>query len=289
MNVCGIDVSKDTLEVVVSKNKQYLKSKTFTNTAKGHDALVEYLNKSSVNRICLEATGNYHLDVALAIIEANMPIMVINPRAAHNFAKAMMQQTKTDAVDAYILAQFAYRMEFINWNAPDSSIFSLRACGRRLVSLGKDLTRAKNQLHALSLVKLTPKIVIEDVKLTISQLDNQIDKIIKYALEIIKASSLLSLQHKLLITMTGVADKTAIKLLGEIGVLSSDMSAKQWVAHAGLHPNIFQSGSSVNKKTKIGKSGNRYVREALYMSALNASYRNPNVNAYYLRNGNYFF
>ncbi|MBT4836520.1 MAG: transposase, partial [Methylococcales bacterium] len=54
-------------------------------------------------------------------------------------------------------------------------------------------------------------------------------------------------------------------------------------------PNIFQSGSSVNKKTKIGKSGNRYVREALYMSALNASYRNPNVNAYYLRNGNYFF
>ena len=282
MNVCGIDVSKDSLEVVVRKQGKSFKSKTFDNSPKGHAALLNHLEKQKVARVCLEATGYYHLDATVALHGAiGISVMVVNPRAAHNFAKAMMQRTKTDAADAEILAQFAERMEFVPWEAPPDEVFAIRACGRRLVSLSKDLTKAKNQLHAFERTKCTARFIIEDVKLTIFQLEQQISHLVDNALVIIKASPTLNARHQLLVSITGVADKTAIKLLGELGVLSSDMSAKQWVAHAGLHPKIVQSGTSVDKKTGIAKTGNRYVREALYMGALNAAHHHPNVSAYY--------
>ncbi len=282
MNVSGIDVGKDSLEVVVRKAGKSAKSRTFENAPKGHAALLKHLEKQDVTHVCLEATGYYHLDVAVALDEApSINVMVVNPRAAHNFAKAMMQRTKTDAVDAEILAQFAERMEFVPWEAPPDEVFAIRACGRRLVSLGKDLTKAKNQLHAFEMTKCTPEFILEDVRLTIRQLEKQISHLVDNALTIIKASPLLNARHQLLVSVTGVADKTAIKLLGELGVLNQDMSAKQWVAHAGLHPKIVQSGSSVNKRAGLAKTGNRYVREALYMGALNAAHRHPNVSAYY--------
>jgi len=42
------------------------------------------------------------------------------------------------------------------------------------------------------------------------------------------------------------------------------MQAKQWVAMAGLDPRQYQSGSSVNKKPRRSKAGNRYLRIAFY-------------------------
>lgn len=282
MNVCGIDVSKDTLEVVIRKNGKSLKSKTFENTPKGHKALLNLLRKNKVSRVGLEATGYYHLDVAIALHDASgIEVMIINPRAANNFAKAMMQQTKTDALDAQMLAQFTERMDFIAWTPPANEIFDLRACGRRLVSLNKEKVKAKNQLHAFGTTERSPDFIIEDVELSISQLEKQIDNLVAHGLRIIHSNEVLNARYELLIGITGVADRTSIKLMGEIGVLSPDMSAKQWVAHAGLYPRVLQSGSSINRKIGIGKSGNRYIREALYMSAVSASSHEPHIKAYY--------
>ncbi len=101
MNVGGIDVSKDTLDIVVRKKGKSFKCKTFSNDFKGHQALIIYLKSHQVIRCALEATGYYHLDIAILLdTEEAIDVMVLNPRAAHNFAKAMMQQNKTDAIDA---------------------------------------------------------------------------------------------------------------------------------------------------------------------------------------------
>jgi len=69
--------------------------------------------------------------------------------------------------------------------------------------------------------------------------------------------------------------------IGELLVLPDDMSAKQWVAMAGLDPRQHQSGSSVNKKPRLSKAGNHYLRIALYLPALSATSHDPNVRAYY--------
>jgi len=283
MSYCGIDTGKDALDVVVRHKGKSFKCITFKNTPSGHLAILKYLRKQNVTRVGVEATGYYHLDLALELDDAtDIDVMIINPRASKNFAKAMMQNVKTDAIDAELLAQFVERMDFVKWKSPVGDVFAIRSYGRRLVSLGKEKTKAKNQLHAFTRTKRTPKVVIDDVLLSIQQLESQIENLIAHALQLINESKILKARYLRLISMKGVADKTAIKLIGELGVLAMDMSAKQWVAHAGLFPRLFESGSSVKKRTSIGKIGNRYIREALYMGALSATRYDPNIRAFYL-------
>ena len=282
MNVCGIDVSKDTLEIVIRKNDRSQKSKTFENSPEGHVKLIHFLMKKKTELVCLEATGSYHLDVAILIAQTQtLKIMVINPKAANNFAKAMMQRTKTDATDAEMLAQYAQRMEFVAWQVPAIEVLSLRVCGRWLEASSKELTRLKNQCHAFEMTQTTPDFIIKSVKDRIAILEQEIVSIEKEAIDIINKNNELKEKYTLLTSVTGIGDKTAVKLLGEVMVLAPDMTAKQWVAHAGLFPQIIQSGSSINKKTRIGKAGNRYIRGALYMSALVAAYRNEHVSGFY--------
>lgn len=283
MNYCGIDTGKDTLDVVVRKKGESLKCMTFQNTTAGHKSIIRYLRKHKVIHVGVEATGYYHLDLALELDNAtDIEVMIINPRASKNFAKAMMQPMKTDPIDAELLAQFVERMDFVKWKSPAGDVLAIRACGRRLISLNKEKTKAKNQLHAFSTTQSTPAFIIDDIHLSIQQLEDQIENIISHAMRLIKESDVLLVRYKRLISIKGVADRTAIKLLGELGVLAMDMSAKQWVAHAGLFPRVFQSGTSVKKRTGIGKIGNRYIREALYMGALSATRFDPNIRAFYL-------
>jgi transposase len=68
--------------------------------------------KGEVN-VCLEATGIYHFDLAIALVRAkNIEVMVINPKVSNNFAKVLMKRSKTDAVDAEILAIYCEKMSF---------------------------------------------------------------------------------------------------------------------------------------------------------------------------------
>ncbi|MGZ5058566.1 MAG: transposase [Methylobacter sp.] len=78
----------------------------------------------------------------------------------------------------------------------------------------------------------------------------------------------------------GIAMASAVQLLGELMILPKDMSAKQWVAYAGLDPRQFESGSRVTKK-RISKAGNKFVRRALYMPVLVATCHEPPIKGYY--------
>lgn len=280
--ICGIDVSYKTLDIVIANNKTFSKCKTYSNDSKGYKALIKSLKKKKVTHVCVEATGNYHLDISLAINEiVSIDLMVVNPRISNNYAKALNQRAKTDAQDAYALAHFALNMDFVIWQTPDIEMFSIRACGRRLSQLAKDKAKLKNRLHAFEVTDFTPKLVITDLKDNIKFVKKQIDTLIIGSLEIISNSEKAKQMHQLITNISGVADITAIKLIGEIGVLDPEMKPNELVAHAGLYPTIFKSGTSVNKKARLSKVGNKYIREALYMSALQMSFRNPNVAAYY--------
>ncbi|MCB2264420.1 MAG: IS110 family transposase, partial [Candidatus Thiosymbion ectosymbiont of Robbea hypermnestra] len=72
----------------------------FTNTHPGHAALVKALQTAAVTHVCLEATGLYHLDLAIALDDAGFQVMVVNPKVAKRFAEARSSRTKTAAVAA---------------------------------------------------------------------------------------------------------------------------------------------------------------------------------------------
>ena len=70
-------------------------------------------------------------------------------------------------------------------------------------------------------------------------------------------------------------------MLAELAVLPADMSARQWVAHTGLDPRHYESGTSVHASARISKVGNRHLRAALFLPAMVASQHEPRVRAYY--------
>jgi len=283
MVTAGIDVGSKELIVVIQSQKKASKLFSFKNDFEGHKKLIQLLKKKKVTRICLEATGVYHLDISVLLHDHPLfELMVINPKAAKHYAQVMMNRTKTDGVDALLLAGYAQHMPFVVWQRPNDAFLAVRACARRLSALTKQSTQAKNQLHALQSTGTTPEFINDDVKLTIEQLALQITALRGKSLELIEQDTEMSQLLSLLISVKGIAENSAIQLMGELLVLPKDMTARQWVAMAGLDPRQHQSGSSINKKARISKVGNRYLRMALYMPALSASRFDLHVRGYYL-------
>lgn len=277
----GIDVGAEELILVIRKNGKPFDPQKFTNTPADRIRLVKKLVKLPGIIVCLEATGAYHFDLSLALHDAGVLLMVVNPKAAHNFAKVLMKNSKTDAVDANTLAEYAARMDFVAWTRPSNETIALRSFARRIDTLTRQKAAAKNHLHALTATSETPKAVIKDAKLAIAQLEKRIDRLTAEALILIGKHPELERILALLIGIKGIGNTSAITLMGELLLLPPDLSHREWVKFAGLDPRAFDSGKSVHKKTRISKAGNHHIRSALYMPALSAKQHDKHVKAYF--------
>jgi len=277
----GIDVGSEELILVIRKNSKSFNPQKFSNTPADRARLVKKLVKLPGIIVCLEATGIYHFDLSIALHDAGVSLMVVNPKASHNFAKVLMRNSKTDTVDANTLAEYAERMDFVAWTRPSDEKIALRCFSRRINALTHQKAAAKNHLHALTATQATPKAVLRDAKLAITHLQKRIDRLKAEALVLIGKHSELERVLELLTGINGIAETSAIALMGELLLLPPDLSHREWVKFAGLDPRAFDSGKSVHKKTRIAKAGNRYIRAALYMPALSAHQHDPHVGAYF--------
>jgi transposase len=277
----GIDVGAEELVLVLRKNGKPFNPQTFANTSAGHARLIKKLSKLSGIIICMEATGIYHFDLAIALHDANLSLMVVNPKASHNFAKVLMKNSKTDAVDAHTLVEYAARMDFVAWVRPANELLALRSFARRIDALTCQKAAAKNHLHALSATQETSKAVLRDARLAITQLEKRIHRLTTDVLLLIREHPELTRILQLLTSIKGIAETSAIALMGELLLLPPDLSHREWVKFAGLDPKAFDSGKSVHKKTRLSKAGNRHIRSALYMPALSAKQHDPHVKAYF--------
>src|SRR5690606_7514981 len=269
MNVCGIDVSKNSLEIVTIVETKVSRVKTFTNTRTGHKALVGHLKKLKVDHVCMEATGNYHLDIALILsTHKTIKLMVINRKVALSFGKALAAKAKTDGIDACVLAQYALRMEFKQWQAPPEVFFAVRACSRRLYQLVKLKTNLKNQLHSYQNTDFSPEFIIDDALQSIVQVEQQIKNLIKHTLQIIEADEQASRMYQILINIDRFGPRPAVTLVGELGVLDPDLKGNPLVAHAGLYPTATTPGTSADNKSGRRNAGNIVRRVSPDLSAL---------------------
>ncbi len=281
--ICGVGIDVSARELTVSVAGKTAQS--FENNAKGHRAISRLVTDCAKGeaQVCVEATGSYSLDLCFHLQSCGFRVMVANPRAVANFAKAMMSRSKTDPMDAEVLRQFAERMPFVEWVPPSQAALELRAASRRLDSLSNMLTREKNRLHAARATKTTISIVSDDLKSSIKHFEGPMERLIKKIESFIKTEPLLHARYRRLQTVRGIAARSAIRLLGELATMPVDMSPKQCVAHAGLDPRQHQSGSSIDRPARISKRGNGYLRSALYMPAVVASQHDPIIKAFYER------
>ncbi|MDA1029022.1 MAG: IS110 family transposase [Bacteroidetes bacterium] len=279
----GCDISKATIDVSLRAANRSRRQKQFLNTVAGHSSLINWITRAgTIVRVVIEATGNYSLDFALTLEACStVELMVANPSATRQFARAQMRRSKTDRVDADMLADFAERMDFVPWTPPEAAILELRGMSRRMQALTTERTRERARLHQAAATKTTSVIVINDIEVNIRHLERRLDVMLHQALRLIAMHGSMASAYELLTSIRGIAKKSAVMILPEILILPGGMSVRQWVAHAGLDPRKYASGSSVEKRERISKMGNVKLRRALYMPALVAIKWEPSIMAFY--------
>lgn len=276
----GIDIGAKSVVVSVRRAGRTIGPYEFRQTSEGHQALIKKLG-CQVACVVLEATGIYYLDLAVALQRAGLPVAVINPRSFHHFANLKLNTSKTDALDAALLAEYGECMKPALWQAPDEALMGLRDIGRQINRLTAARTQAKNRLHALRSKSSTLALLIEDETDGIERLDLRIEKLTKAAIELINQQPQYK-QHLANITRAkGIGQASGIAMLAELSVLPRELKSAQVSRYAGLDVRLCQSGTSVNKPGRLSKAGNAYLRSALYMPALSAVRHDPNAKAFY--------
>ncbi len=282
MNQVGIDISNEVFDATMQHSSGVVR-KQFSNTKTGHRQFIRWaLYQASSARICLEATGIYHLQLALALERhPDIEVMIVNPCAARRFAQAHMVRAKTDAVDADGLLQFIQLMAFQPWSAPRKELLQLQSLAHRVAQLDKEIIRERSRLHAARRAGPHTRPVQQDIQAHIAQLQRRLERMRSRAYRVVNNDPQLADDARIIKTAPGFAELSATKLLAELSSLPEDMTPKQWVAHAGLDPRPCESGSSLRSPRRISKQGNVRIRRALFMPALVAIQRDANVSAYY--------
>jgi len=281
--LCGVDVGAKELFVALDPGTGQVWEGVFANDSAGHRKLVRRLARGrGTARVCVEATGIYHLDLCLALDQAKgIEVMVANPRTTKDFARAQLRRSKTDRTDALSLLEFVRRMDFEAWVPPSRAILGLRALSRRMQALLVNRAQEKNRLHADDSVESTPAAIRESIERHLDAINAEIEHLTTSALEIVQGDPQLAPRLAHLVSVKGIAQASAITILAELSVLPKDMTARQWVAHSGLDPKHSESGTSVRAAVRISKVGNRHLRSALFLPAMVASQHEPQVRAFY--------
>jgi transposase len=267
----GIDVSRDRLEVAVRPGGD---AWAVGNDAAGIAELVPQLRARAPLGVVVEATGGLEAPLAAALAEAGLPIAVVNPRHARDFAKATGQLAKTDALDARMLAHFAEairpRLRPLR-DAEQQQLAALLARRRQVV----EMLVAEQQRLARALPAMRARVAahIAWLEAELRDLDGDLDAAIQ-------ASPLWRARDDLLRSVPGVGPVLSRTLLADLPELGR-LDRKQIATLVGVAPLARESGRLRGRRGIWG--GRAEVRRVLYMGAVVAVRHNPTIRTFYDR------
>lgn len=265
----GLDVSKAKLDCALRFPDGKYKSKVVENNSNGFKALIEWLAKhdAATAHVCMEATGVYWEAVAEYLAGKGMVVSVVNPAQIKAFGQSQMVRTKTDQVDARLIASFCAERNPAPWQAPSANEQALRAMVLRLESLQVMRTQESNRIE-VSRDVVKPSIVAH-----VEWLDVQIKALAKEIREHMDGDDSLKNKHALLNSIPGLGERTIAILLAYYADLERFGNARQAAAFAGVDPRQYESGTSVKMRPRMSKIGHAFLRKSLYMPALVALYK----------------
>lgn len=265
----GIDVAKAKLDCALLRPDGKYRNKTVENTPNGFNVLLAWLEKQAAIQphVCMEATGTYWEAVAEHLAAQGMTVSVINPAQIKAFGESRLVRTKTDKVDARLIAIFCRERSPESWQAPSSSEQALRAMVLRLDALKTMRTQEGNRLD------VARDAVKAGITSHIEWLDEEINTLAKKIHEHIDNDPTLKSKKVLLESIPGIGERTIAALLAYYANPEGFGNTRQAVAYAGLDPRQHQSGSSVRGKPHLSKIGHAFIRKSLYMPAMVTLYK----------------
>ena len=248
------------------------------NEAEAHSALAAALKPLNVALVVMEATGGYEAALACALQAAGLPVAVVNPRQARDFAKSMGRLAKTDRIDARMLAEFAAVLA----RRDDLASFIRPLADAQQQALAAMVTR-RRQLVTMMLserqrLQLAIAVVRPSIEAMIEAIRKQLDDVEAQMVGHVQAHY--AELDKLLRSASGigpVASATPIAELPELGKLNR----REIAALVGVAPMANDSGNSKGRRRVQG--GRFEIRRVLYMATLTASRYNPAIKIFYDR------
>lgn len=276
-NFVGVDVSKQYFDASVEVNGK-IRHHQFSNSEKGFEEFRSWWEKWNVTdaHYCMEATGAYWIELATWLHGEDMAVSVVNPTCTKRFAQSELKRTKTDKVDAGIIARFCKAMSPILWQPLPAEAQELQRLVRRLYDLTKMRQQERNRHASKSLDKVT----LESVDRTLKFLDGEIAKLDRLIERLYKKHEVLRRKREILLSIPGVGEQTANVVLAEVPSPELFGSAKQLAAYAGLAPKQIRSGDTIRGRTRMSKTGRSRLRSVLYLPAVSARKYNPIISAF---------
>ncbi len=288
----GLDVSKATFHAAVCpqagvRSHRDLAVKVFPRSAEGVQQVLQWAREQvpagTALRVVMESTGSYSRDLFSWLVDADGDLApaILNPHAVLYFAKSLAERTKTDRVDARVLARYGAERGPAPFEPPEGVRAIMRALLRHREALVSQRSAVKEQRsHGLA---LDPPTVTKSRDRVIKLLDAEIEAIDAELCELVADDAPIARDVQLLSSIHGIGLLTACILLAELGDLRRFRTTRQLTSFAGLAPRLHESGKSVKGRSRLSKAGSTHVRRVLYTSAMVSVQGESNLSSFYQR------
>lgn len=272
----GIDISKSSFDICILPDNR---SASFPNTTAGIAKFISVVaSLDRLERCLLEPTGGYEHRVLEALLSAGIPVARVNARQVRQFAGACGQLSKTDRIDAYILADYGRRMETKLLSPASEAQATLVELVARYRQLSHMIVQEKNRREKLGnkAAGRTQEWIEESLKF----LENQRHVVVGEMARCLEEDVTLSQKAAVVMQIKGIGLRTACFLLAGLPELGS-MDKGQIAKLVGVAPLNRDSGQMRGKRMISG--GRKPVRDALYIAALPAIRFEPDIKTFYAK------
>ena len=273
----GIDMSKSDFQVAMLLQNSDLStvvksSRKFSNTEEGFNQFEIWISRHKKLDIpvhlTVEATGNYHENLAFYFDNQGFVVNVVLPNKAKKYLQSLGFKSKNDKIDARGLAQMGAEQKLRQWKPFSENIYGLRALTRYCEQISAHRTAYRNQLSALEQgmyqVEGVKNSLCELIKLTEKQLLETKKKIE----ELVKADPKIWERMEKILPIKGVGIYSLATVIAETNGFELFNNERQLASYAGYDIVENQSGKKTGK-TRISKKGNSHIRRILHMPSLN--------------------
>jgi transposase len=271
----GVDVGEEHLDAW-DESQRVLRR--FRNTPEGVIQLCYWLERSHPGgtfQVVLEPTSVYHHHLVLALHQWGVAYTVINPRRTASFAQGEGSRAKTDKADARALGRMGAEKQLPPTLHLDAEREELKYLRRQVEWLQEQLQAARNRRDTMKRSPFVPDPVVANLDGVMRDLEQGVQDMEEEIKGWLKQHPHLQAEVRLVDTVKGIAWRTAVLIVSEFPAVQHCKDAKDWVAYAGLNPEVRQSGKSwAAALSRMGPAG---IRKGLYWPAIVALRANPSI------------